>query len=271
MGCGSSSAVDVTKRDESGSQETTPIAQPSAASAERSVREEPGSPQSVAAAARQLRTEVEAQSMAEKKRLQSSERSEQQEAIAEKRLKEMEEALAQLLSLIDAPNTGEDKAAFDVHVPPPGGPIAPDDSAAIARNIAAPAALPVALSDHDAAELKAALARFDDADVPAAADQGALAQASENATSNTRPPSDSDSGLTRTISTQSTQSTQSIQSTQSDDTICSSDFGSLDPDVVSSSSLLRLNGILKRLDVLELQAAFDANGGDAWQDEYDES
>jgi hypothetical protein len=61
----------------------------------------------------------------------------------------------------------------------------------------------------------------------------------------------------------------SVQSTKSDESD-ETDFGTLDPDVVSSSSLLRLNRILQRIDSLELQAAFDANGGDAWQDEYDE-
>ena len=182
----------------------------------------------------------------------------------------MEAALTQLLNIIESQKCSgaSDEAAFEVHVPPPGGSHdqrAPDDPAAVGRDSVPPAALPVALSDDDALALRAALARCDDQ----VAHQPALPEAPRPVKEVKATPSpEAHSGLPRSTSVQSTQSTLSIQS---DETIYSSDFGSLDPDVVSSSSLLRLNGILKRLDALELQAAFDANGGDAWQDEYDES
>jgi hypothetical protein len=262
MGCGSSSAVEVAEDDQ------TPNEEHSASAVKEAL---PGSPQAVAAAASKLRSEVEASSVEEKRRLQtqlsSHEHSEQQKAEAELRLREMEAALAQLLNIIESQKRSgaSDEAAFEVHVPPPGrldGQATPDDPAAVARDSVPPAALPVALSDDDALALKAALARCDDE----VAHQPALA-APRPVNGVKETPSQAHSGLPRSDSVQSTQSTLS---TQSDETIGSSNFGSLDPDVVSSSSLLRLNGILKRLDALELQAAFDANGGDAWQDEYDE-
>ena len=248
MGCGSSS-------------EAVAVSEPQAAEAEKAVSSDvssmeqaPGSSQAVAAAASKLRSEVEAQSMAEKRRLQSAGQSEPQEAVAEQRLREMEEALAQLLNLIELQKcSGSNEQDFEVHVPPPGGPHVPDHPAAIASDSSAPASLPVALSDSDAAALKEALAACDENEVPALVDQAERPEPAPTF----KPMTDS-GGLCRTTSVQSTQSTLSIQS---DETINSSEFGSLDPDVVSSSSLLRLNGILKRLDALELQAAFEANGG----------
>jgi hypothetical protein len=154
----------------------------------------------------------------------------------------MEETLDQLLKLIESQKcSGADEASFDVHVPPleePEEPAPPDDPA-----------LPVALSDNDAVALKAALARCDEE-----------ANQSELLDEVKATPSEAGSGHTRATSAHQSALHQSTQ--RDDETIDdSSDFGDLDPDVVSSSSLLRLNGILKRLDALELQAAFDANGG----------
>lgn len=248
MGCASSSAIEVTEHTE------TPNA-PNEGEEEQSstrsrVEEAPGSPQAVAAAASKLRSEVEAQSAAERKRLQaqrSSGQLEQREADAELRLRGMEEALDQLLKLIESQKcSGADEASFDVHVPPlePEEPAPPDDPA-----------LPVALSDNDAAALKAALAHCDEE-----ANQSQLLETSRLANDVKATPSEAPSGHTRVTTAHQNALHRSPQ--RDDETIDdSSDFGDLDPDVVSSSSLLRLNGILKRLDALELQAAFDANGG----------
>ena len=83
----------------------------------------------------------------------------------------MEEALAQLLNLIESQKcSSSNEQAFEVHVPPGGLP-APDNPATITSDRIAPASPPVALSDSDAAALKEVLAACDENEVPALVDQ----------------------------------------------------------------------------------------------------
>ena len=185
---------------------------------------DPGSPSAVYAAASKLRSEVAAAAAAETERLRqsSAQLSQEQEAKAEQRLRETEEKLSQLLSLIESkrpPGGSLDAAAFLVHVPSLGG---DKPAAATAPTAANSAAMPVALSDDDAAALKAALA---------AGDNEQAADATDAA------PTAATAGLARAVSL-----TDSVQSYESE-----SEFGTLDPDVVTSSSLLRLDQILKRI------------------------
>lgn len=211
--------------------------------------------QRVRLAAMELRAEVEAQSAAEVARLQASAQiSPEQEALAEQKLRDTEGALEALLLRIETQTEDPATPKVDLHIPA----LSPDD------RDPAPAAGRAGEGPGTTGQAPAAAADAADTGSPPAQPRPA-APAEPGGTGGAPAPSgagggEDGEGEAAAAAGEGDEDGEEDREEEEEggDQEPGTDYDQLDPDAVSSMSLVRLNKMLKKIDKDILQAAFDA-------------
>ena len=208
--------------------------------------------QRVRLAAMELRAEVEAQSAAEVARLQASAQiSPEQEALAEQKLRDTEGALEALLLRIETQTEDPATPKVDLHIPA----LSPDD------RDPAPAAGRAGEGPGTTGQAPAAAVDAADTGSPPAQPRPA-APAEPGGTGGAPAPSGAGEGEDGEGAAAAAAAGEGEEDSEEEeeggDQEPGTDYDQLDPDAVSSMSLVRLNKMLKKIDKDILQAAFDA-------------